>query len=75
MKHHEEPAEKLRTFLSSGGISQRAFAESVGSHQSILSRVMMRKINPSLKLAVRIQTATGGVVRADAWHDTEDVVQ
>jgi len=60
---------KLDDHLKDEGVSQREFADRVGSKQSIISRIINDKIKPSLRLAVAIEQATSGAVPASAWVD------
>lgn len=62
---------RLAKDLEETATSQREFALSVGSYQSIISRILSGRIQPSLKLAVSIEKATDGRVPASLW--VEDV--
>lgn len=64
-----EPDEKTKLYhwLARNGLSQRAFAERVGAHYTIISRVVGGKMTPSLELAVAIERETGGAVPAASW--------
>lgn len=57
----------LFAYLDSNKIRQADFAERVGTTQGLISRLVGGRAKPSLDLAVRIQRATDGQVRADAW--------
>lgn len=64
-----EPGKKTDLFywLAHNGLSQRAFAERVGAHYTIISRVVGGKMTPTLELAVRIERETNGEVPASSW--------
>ena len=67
MTKHLDAKARLARDLEETATSQRAFALSVGSYQSIISRVLSGRIQPSLKLAVSIEKATEGRVPASSW--------
>lgn len=52
----------LANYLKKSGITQRAFAEKVGVSDSYISEIVNGTKSPGLRLALRIATATGGVV-------------
>lgn len=52
-------------------MSQRAFSEAIGIHQSVLSKFESGKATPSLKTALDIQNATAGAVPVDIWIEKE----
>lgn len=57
----------LAEHLATENISQRDFAARVGSHQSIISRVINGRLRPTLEMAFAIETATNGAVPARYW--------
>jgi transcriptional regulator with XRE-family HTH domain len=61
--------EKLKSYLRTNAIPQSQFAEAVGISQSALSKMCAGIIQPSLKTAKRIATATDGAVAVDCWGD------
>ena len=58
----------LRTYLSDRGITQEAFAATIGVTQATVSKLATGSIGPSLDLAIKIQKATDGVVTVEAWR-------
>lgn len=67
MKHFRETGERLGDYLALKNQSQRDFAERVGSHQSIISRIVRGKIRPGIDLAYAIEAETNGSVKASFW--------
>ena len=64
----------LATYLAETGISQKAFASSIGVDPSVVSRFVKGTAKPGMPLAFRIEDATGGAVSARSWlpsHDTQ----
>lgn len=64
--------EKLAAYLSTSMISQRAFAQQLGIHQSVVSRFLSGAALPSLDTAFRMEAITGGAVPASCWVKTRD---
>jgi transcriptional regulator with XRE-family HTH domain len=54
----------LARYRRNAGISQRALARAVGVHHSVISRLERGQIRPGIRLAARIEAATGGAVTA-----------
>ncbi|MEP4195963.1 MAG: helix-turn-helix transcriptional regulator [Aliishimia sp.] len=69
MLDQEKPngPELLRRHLKENGISQEAFAEGLGIHQSAVSRILRRAISPSLAMAFLIENLTDESVPARAF--------
>ena len=63
--------QKLAEYRKHIGISQREFAELVGVHQSIISKLEAGRAQPGLSLAVRIQKATGDLVPVTVWIEED----
>lgn len=61
--------EKLRLYLDSTKISQRAFAKAIGIHYSVVSRFLNGSVKPKLETALRIERETRGRVPASSWFD------
>ncbi|WP_089848771.1 helix-turn-helix transcriptional regulator [Salipiger marinus] len=59
--------QKLAEYRKQVGISQREFADLVGVHQSIISKLEAGRAQPGLSLAVRIQKATSDHVPVTVW--------
>lgn len=57
----------LNTYLATTGTSQRAFAEKVGISPSFLSEILNGPKEPGLDTAQKIEAATGGAVKPNAW--------
>ena len=60
--------EKLREYLCNAGVTQRAFAETVGLSRSHLNEIISGRKRPSLDLAFAIARATSGTVSVEAWE-------
>ncbi len=58
---------KLQAFLTARGIKQADFAASIGTTQSMVSRLINGAATPSLTLAAKIERATAGEVSASSW--------
>ncbi|WP_353936522.1 helix-turn-helix transcriptional regulator [uncultured Gemmobacter sp.] len=57
----------LCTFLSEMGETQVEFAKRVSVSQGTISKLCAGQIRPSLTLAARIASATGGRVPVEIW--------
>lgn len=64
--------EKLAAYLSASMTSQRAFAQELGIHQSVVSRFLSGAAQPSLETAFRIEAITEGAVPASCWIKCRD---
>lgn len=62
-----EPSEALRSYLKDAGVTQKQFAERIGSQQSIISRILAKDIRPGIDLAYSIEVETGGYVKTTQW--------
>jgi transcriptional regulator with XRE-family HTH domain len=58
---------RLGAYLELTGISQVAFAATVGVQQGTVSRYVSGKIPPSAAVMVRIRDASRGAVALDDW--------
>lgn len=58
---------KLPAYRAEHGLSQRAFADLIGVHKSIISKIEAGNARPGLALAGRIERETGGAVPAMSW--------
>ena len=67
MKKHITPNKLLENHLKEGGISQRKFASDIGSHQSIVSRILKGTLRPSIDIAFKIDATTNGAVPMRIW--------
>jgi transcriptional regulator with XRE-family HTH domain len=67
MKHFRKSGKRLGDYLAQKKQSQRDFAHRVGSHQSIISRIVAGKIRPGIDLAYSIEAETNGSVKASSW--------
>jgi len=56
---------KLRRFLAESPLTQAALASRAGLDQSTVSRIAAGKKNASLAVALKIEQASGGLVRAE----------
>ncbi|MFB9223554.1 helix-turn-helix domain-containing protein [Paracoccus cavernae] len=57
----------LKSYLQSSKVTQAEFAASVAVKQGTVSKLISGRILPSLKLAQRIDAATGGRVPVGSW--------
>lgn len=57
----------LQAFIAANGIKQADFAASIGSTQSMVSRLINGAATPSLALAAKIERVTAGAVPASSW--------
>lgn len=62
---------KLFQYLREANLTQAQFAERIGCSQATISRFVKGQSEPSLRMARRIQNATGGVVRPGDWSGGE----
>jgi transcriptional regulator with XRE-family HTH domain len=60
-------SERLRRYLSAQRLSTIEFAGLVGANRSQVFRLVTDERSPSIKLAARIEKATGGKVRSVDW--------
>lgn len=57
----------LPEYLTKSGLKQAAFAQRIGVTQATVSKLIARTMLPGLELAVKIEDATGGAVKARSW--------
>ncbi|WP_370687535.1 helix-turn-helix domain-containing protein [Epibacterium sp. MM17-32] len=57
----------LSEYLTEAGVTQSEFAARVGVTQGVISRLSSGHSLPGLALAVRIENATNGAVKAQNW--------
>lgn len=62
---------KLLKYLDHNGISQRKFAQKIGTGSGNLYLILHNKSSPSLMLAYKIEQATGGLVTMYDWIKEE----
>lgn len=62
---------KLREYLARKGETHAAFAKRIGVAQSYVSDLTNDMKSPSLRVAVAIEDATRGEVKARSWVDAE----
>lgn len=58
---------KLEKYLKHRGISQKKFAEKIGSTANNLSLLIRGKTVPTLRMAYEIEKKTGGLVTLYDW--------
>lgn len=58
---------KLEKYLKHRGISQKKFAEKIGSNANNLSLLIRGKTIPTLRMAYEIEKKTGGLVTLYDW--------
>jgi len=58
---------KLKSYLAGAEMTQRAFADMIGIHDSVVSRFISGGAKPSLKTAGIIEKVTRGEVPANCW--------
>lgn len=58
---------QLRAYLSEHGIRQEDFAAQLGTSQSTVSKVVAGRLTPTLRLAVKIEQLTCGLVPVKSW--------
>ena len=58
---------KLEKYLKHRGISQKKFAEKIGSNPNNLSLLIRGKTVPTLRMAYEIEKKTGGLVTLYDW--------
>lgn len=58
---------QLLSYLKATKTRQADFAAIVGVSQATVSKLIGGSVAPSLELAVRIERATGGEVKATSW--------
>ena len=61
----------LRDYLLKQKMSGKKFARLLCKSQSHMCDIINGKKNPSFKLAIKIETATGGVVHRTNWFPNE----
>jgi DNA-binding transcriptional regulator YdaS (Cro superfamily) len=59
--------EKLKSYLAGAEVTQKAFADMIGIHESVVSRFISGGAKPSLKTAGIIEQVTRGKVPAGCW--------
>ena len=59
--------ENLDRYIKGQGITRRAFANRVGIHPSMITRLIQGACLPSLDLAAAIERETSGAVSAVSW--------
>lgn len=64
----------LADYLRGSGTSQRDFAARLGLSPSYLCEIVRGRKTPGLRLAVRIERATGGAVRAASFAPLAEAV-
>lgn len=57
----------LKDYIKQSGETRRAWAEKLGISEGYLSLILSHRKMPSLDLAVRIENATGGEVKAASF--------
>lgn len=62
---------KLEKYLKHRGISQRFFANQIGTTPTHLGLLMKQKSVPGLRLAYEIEKKTGGLVNMYDWIPEE----
>ncbi len=62
-----EPHIRLRSWLEAANLSQAELARRCGYDRANLHKVLKGTIRPSLDMAFRLESATGGVIPASAW--------
>lgn len=62
---------KLASFLEDHKITQAQFAETIGVHQTTISRLCAKpgpnRLTITVPVALKIEKATGGVVQVSDW--------
>ena len=58
---------KLKTYLTSSGISQASFAKDLGMSQPSLNAILNGKTKVSVTMAVKIERMTNGYVEVLSW--------
>ncbi|MTH61422.1 helix-turn-helix domain-containing protein [Paracoccus litorisediminis] len=64
----------LDIHLLQSGEKQADFAQRVQVRQGTISKLCRRQMTPSLRLAQRIERATGGKVPVSVWVSSEAIV-
>jgi len=59
--------EKLKSYMAGAKVTQKAFADMIGIHESVVSRFISGSAKPSLKTAGIIEQVTRGKVPAGCW--------
>lgn len=59
----------LSQYLSLHGMTQARFAEALGVNQGTVSKLIRRKVRPSIDMIAKIDRATGGAVPFSVWVD------
>ena len=62
----------LQDFLTRNGIKQLDFAQRLRVRQSTVSRLARNEMTPSLHLAVAIENATDGEIKAADWAQQQN---
>ena len=71
-KQGEYLLNKLEKYLKHNSISQRGFAEKIGTTPNNLNLLVKGKSKPSLRLAYAIEQQTGGLVTLYDWLSDDD---
>ena len=61
--------QKLIDYLARKNITGGEFALKIDAHPSTVSRIINGKLIPTIDLACRIKSATGGHVKLEDWVD------
>lgn len=64
---------KLGKYLKLSNTTQRGFAEKIGTTPNNLGLLAAGKSTPTLKLAYKIERATGGLVTLYDWLTAEEI--
>jgi len=62
---------QLDTFLRTGAMTAKSLANAVGVSQPYITDLRYQRRTPSANVAMRIQAATNGAVRADSFKRAE----
>ena len=63
---------KLEKYLKHRGVTQRHFAKKIGTTPNNLSSLINGKSIPGIRLAYKIEKATGGLVTLYDWVPEDD---
>ena len=58
---------KLHEYMQRHHLSQREFAERIGTTQPVINRFARGKVIPGRRLALAIERETGGAVTVASW--------
>lgn len=65
----------LRQYLADNNTSQAEFARLANLRPDLVCNYLLKKRNPNVTNAVRIEQATAGTVPVESWVDDEEVKQ